>query len=218
VNAYREIRPHLDTGDLVLFSGKGGISAGIKWFTGCGWSHLGMVLRLDAWDIVLLWETTTLSPLPDIRSGQARQGVQLSPLSERIKTYDGAVAIRHLAVERTPAMLEALRMFREEVKQRPYEEDKVELLRSAYDGPLGDNAEDLSSLFCSELVAEAYQRMGLLPEEPASNEYTPASFCSDEELTLLNGSLGPEQWVLGSASADRDDSLAPPGAAVSGRR
>eukprot|EP00735_Rhodelphis_limneticus_P011010 TRINITY_DN4057_c0_g1::TRINITY_DN4057_c0_g1_i1::g.11841::m.11841 TRINITY_DN4057_c0_g1::TRINITY_DN4057_c0_g1_i1::g.11841 ORF type:complete len:297 (+),score=28.08,DUF830/PF05708.7/1.3e-07,DUF830/PF05708.7/0.36,Ribosomal_L36e/PF01158.13/0.26,Ribosomal_L36e/PF01158.13/5.2e+03,TFIIE-A_C-term/PF11521.3/8.3e+03,TFIIE-A_C-term/PF11521.3/0.36 TRINITY_DN4057_c0_g1_i1:242-1132(+) len=42
---------------------------------------------------------------------------------------------------------------------------------------LGTNKEeDLSSVFCSELVAAAYQRLGLLPHFPRSNEYLPTDF------------------------------------------
>lgn len=213
--AYDAIRPQVDTGDLVLFSGKGGVSAGIKWFTGCRWSHVGMAVRIHDWDILLLWESTTLSPVADVGSGRARQGVQLTPLSERVKTYRGEMAIRHLAVERTPDMLAALRVFREEVKRRPYEQDKLELLRSAYEGPLGTHGgEDLSSLFCSELVAEAYQRMGLLPATPPSNEYTPRDFCSDTNLTLLQGSLGPERLL--TADGPTSPERRPADAAMSG--
>jgi hypothetical protein len=73
---------------------------------------------------------------------------------------------------------------------RPYEKDKLELIKAAYDGPLGHNEEDLSSLFCSELVAEAYQKMGLLREPPKglpSNEYTPKDFSEKKGLVLEKG-------------------------------
>ena len=59
------------------------------------------------------------------------------------------------------------------------------MIKAAYDGPLGHNQEDLSSLFCSELVAEAYQRLGLLPKPPQglpSNEYTPRDFAKNIDL------------------------------------
>lgn len=62
------------------------------------------------------------------------------------------------------------------------------MLRAVYDGPLGRNrTEDDSSYYCSELVAEAYQRMGLLPTSPPANEYTPHDFSSErkEPLSLL---------------------------------
>ena len=192
MDAYENIRQELKTGDIVLFSGKGGISTGIKWFTQSKWSHVGMVLRLLEWDAVLLWESTTLSDIADVESGKERKGVQLVPLSERIRKYNGAASIRLLDLERTPDMLKELSLLRAEVKGRPYEKDKIELFRSAYEGPLGANAEDLSSLFCSEMVAEAYQRMGLLSEKKPSNEYIPKDFSDAGELALLTGRLSKE--------------------------
>lgn len=190
--AYDNLRNQIKTGDIILFSGKGGISTGIKWVTDSKWSHVGMALRLPEWDVVLLWESTTLSDIKDIESGVERQGVQLVPLSDRIKKYKGEATIRSLDINRTPEMLTALNMLRLEVKNRKYEEDKLELIKAAYDGPFGKNTEDLSSLFCSELVAEAYQRMGLLGEEKPSNEYTPKDFSVKGRLDLRRGSLGDE--------------------------
>ncbi|HHC11456.1 MAG TPA: hypothetical protein ENK79_02335 [Campylobacterales bacterium] len=54
------------------------------------------------------------------------------------------------------------------------------------------NHKNLEKLFCSELVAEAYQRMGLLPQRDEfhpSNEYIPHDFSACESLTLLKGEL-----------------------------
>ena len=84
---YGQMRMGLKTGDIVLFSGKGGISDWIKWFSGSSWSHAGMVLNLPDWDMLLLFESTTLNSIEDVKSGRAVRGVQLVPLSERIKTY-----------------------------------------------------------------------------------------------------------------------------------
>ena len=198
---YTQIRNKLETGDIVLFSGKGGISAGIKWFTISKWSHVGMVVRLPDWNMVLLWESTTLSNIADVMDGKAKQGVQLVALSERLRTYGGEAAIRRLSVKRTAAMNNALMKLRQEVKGRPYEKSKVELVKAAYDGWWGENTENLSSLFCSELVAEAYQRMGLLSNAKralASNEFTPKDFsaAADPALKLLkNARLGKEVGV-----------------------
>lgn len=195
MEAYENIRPRLNTGDIVLFSGKGGISAGIKWFTQSKWSHVGMVLRLPEWDAVLIWESTNLDDVAEIESGKARKGVQIVPLSERLRKYPGETSIRLLEMERTPEMLKELSLLRAEVKGRPYETDKLELFKAAYEGPFGDNVEDLSSLFCSELVAEAYQRMGLLSEKKPSNEYTPKDFSDKRKLKLLKGKLQKEVIV-----------------------
>ena len=195
---YNDIREELDTGDIVLFSGKGGISAGIKWFTNSKWSHVGMVVRLPEWDIVLLWESTTLSDISDITTGEETQGVQLVPLSERLSKYTGDACIRKLSINVTSEMKNALSKLREELKGRPYEKNKIELIKAAYDGFFGENEENLSSLFCSELVAEAYQRMGLIREDVKSNEFTPKDFSSDSDKKfdlLKNASLSKEIYI-----------------------
>ncbi len=58
-----------------------------------------------------------------------------------------------------------------------------------------DNAQDLSKLFCSELVAALYQRLGVLPSHPAASNYTPKSFAT-ENIPFLNGAvLGPLEFV-----------------------
>ncbi len=189
----KSFRAKLQTGDVVLFSGKGGISAGIKWATASRWSHVGMVLCMPEYDFVALWESTTLSGLTDLDTKEPRKGVQLVPLSARLASYDGEVAVRQLTgVTLSGEDMQELMSLRREVSGRPYEASEMELIRAAYDGPFGRNKEDLSSLFCSELVAEAYQRMGLLSGKKASNEYTPADFSQKKKLALLRGSLGPE--------------------------
>lgn len=191
---YEDIRSQLKTGDILLFSGKGGISEGIKFFTLSKWSHVGMIYRFDdprdAKGSIFCWESTTLSNLEDADTGKLTKGVQRVELSERLERcfasgYD--ICVRPLAKSLTEEMIRTLNDFRHEVSGRPYEKDKIELLKAAYDGIFGDNKEDLSSLFCSELVAEAYQRMGLLTQKTPSNEYTPKDFSSEKGLALELG-------------------------------
>jgi hypothetical protein len=182
--AYDRWRGRLQTGDLILFSGAGLVSTVIRCCTRSRWSHIGMVLRAAEWDAVLLWESTALTRLRDLRRGVVCRGVQLVSLSERVRRYQGGVALRRLEARRTAPMLARLAQLRRAVRDRPYEHDIRELLRAAYDGPWGDNEEDLSSLFCSELVAEAYQAMGLLPDSRPSNEYTPRDFSSETPTPL----------------------------------
>lgn len=193
---YADIRNDLKTGDIVLFSGTGFISAGIKMASKSIWSHVGMVLDLPEYNFKALWESTTLSKIKNLGTGTHMKGVQLVPLSERFKTYDGKAAVRHLkGVHLDPEKIQDLMEFRKEIAGRPYEEDKLELIKSAYDGIFGGNTEDLSSLFCSEMVAEAYQRMNLLSEDLPSNEYTPADFSEKFPLELLEGHLGEEIFI-----------------------
>lgn len=191
---YEDIRNQLKTGDILLFSGKGGISEGIKFFTLSKWSHVGMVYRFDdphdAKGSIFCWESTTLSNLEDADTGKLTKGVQRVELSERLERCFASgyeISVRPLAKSLTDDMVRVLNDFRHEVSGRPYEKDKIELLKAAHDGIFGDNKEDLSSLFCSELVAEAYQRMGLLTEKIPSNEYTPKDFSSEKRLSLELG-------------------------------
>ena len=196
---YDEERSKTQTGDIILFSGKGGISHGIKLVTNSKWSHVGMALRLPDWDTLLLWESTTLGNLADVIDGKKKRGVQLVLMSDRLRDYNGEVTVRHLIgikIDKDPNLKKKLMQFRKSVRNRPYEKDKLELIRAAYDSPFGHNEEDLSSLFCSELVAEAYQQLGLLPAPPKglpSNEYTPKDFSDKGQLVLPQGiRLGKE--------------------------
>ena len=197
VKSYNDIRTSLNTGDIVLFSGSGVISKTIQYFSRSFWSHIGMVIRDSEWDMLLLWESTTLSKVKDVESRGQRQGVAIRPMSDRLRDYPvGKVAFRKLQnITITGEMKQALIAFRNEIKGRNYEESKVELMRSAYDGFLGKNEEDLSSVFCSELVAEALQRIGVLKEHDErggypSNEYTPADFGKTELMGLKRGNFG----------------------------
>lgn len=178
---YEDLRPTLDTGDIVLFAGKGGISASIKWFTRSRWSHVGMVVFLREMELLAVWEATTLCNIADVLTGVATKGVQLVPLSERLRRYPGEIAIRRLV---------ELAALRQALRGRPYERRVLDLVRAAYDGWAGANAENLSSLFCSELVAEAYQTMGLLPPDPPSSEYTPHDWSTDRLPLPANYRLG----------------------------
>lgn len=195
---YENIRKELKTGDIVLFSGGGFISRFIQVGTLSKWSHVGMVYELPEHDMLCIWESTSLSSEKDLCKGSLFSGVQMSFLSERLKNYNGnEIAIRKNSKTLTSDMLDALVAFRQKVKHKPYQQNKVELIKSALDGIPGlDNKEDLSSLFCSELLAEAYQEMGLLNNNIPSNEYTPKDWSSESSLLQLEeGYLEDEIYI-----------------------
>lgn len=172
---YSLIRGKLETGDLVFFSGYGFTSEIIKKATGSEWSHVGMVIVVDLLDLVLLWESTTLSNLDNLQTGEPTKGVQIVPLSMRTKTYDGYYGFRRLGL---PAKIglyhleRTLKTLRRELDGKPYEKSSLELLRSSFSGIGSPSRSDLSSIFCSELVAEALIRLEVLPKS-SSNSYDP---------------------------------------------
>jgi hypothetical protein len=192
---YADIRADLKTGDLVLFSGASFFSRVIRWAIGGKWSHVGViVLSPQLPGRVLLWESTTLADLPDAETGRAQAGVQLVFLSERLATYAGEFKLRQLDKPVTLEMEEAFAKRRAALRGRPYEQDKLELLEAAVDSWFRALKEArLNSVFCSELVAEAYQAMGLLPAPPdglPSCEYTPRDFARRRVQLLRGYALG----------------------------
>lgn len=187
ITQYSSIRAELKTGDIVLFSGKSAFSNIIKYGTMSKWSHVGLVLNIPEYDFLTVWEATTLNNIVDLDTQTPTKGVQLVPLSDRVQKYSGDISIRQLRGADLPASAVAdLMRLRKALRGKPYERGKMELFKAAYDGPCGDNNEDLSSIFCSELVAEAYQSLGLLEENTPSSEYTPGDF-SEKRMTRLAG-------------------------------
>jgi len=197
--AFDEMRDALDSGDILLFAGESRFSRTIKRLTGSHWSHSALVARPYAGGPLLLWEATLDTDLADITTHKMASGVNLYDLEHWIRHYGGETAIRKLKVERTEAMRAGLLTFYQEAKGRPYERNRLELFRAVYDGPLGRNRkEDQSSFYCAELVAQAYQRMGLLPPTPNANEFTPHDFSSERKKPLpllLGATLEPEVLV-----------------------
>ncbi len=187
----------LKTGDIVLFAGKSGTAESIKWVTLSRWSHVGLVLRLPQYEYPCLWEATTDATIACLDTGLCRAGVQLVSLEARLREHDGDVACRRLDQVLDGEALEQLAALRQRMRGRAYESDVFELMGAAYDGPFGEQAENLAELFCSELVAAAYQALGLIGRDgKASNEYVPADFSERwERLPWLRGRLGPERML-----------------------
>ena len=184
---YKEIRSNLSTGDLVLFSGESFLSQVIQRFSGSKHSHIGMAIVSEEWDSVMLWESTTLSNIKNA-SGQRTKGVQLVSLSTRLQTYDGQVAVRHISPKATPSDCRVLRSLRRELQGRPYEESKIDLALAAMPWlPFSYGEEDLSSCFCSEIVAEGYQRVKWIGDERPSDRYDPGDFGEGGIVKLLDG-------------------------------
>ena len=188
ITKYEDIRDSLKTGDLVLFSGKSFISKAISLFTRSPHSHIGIVRWDTQLNMYTIWESTTLSNLPDIYTGKKTNGVQNVLLSKRIATYDGEISIRRLNKPLQSNMYPKLCKAYRELNNRPYEKSYANLLFAMFEKVKGK--EDLSTMFCSELVAEVYQAVGLLTEERPSDKYTPADF--SEEFQDFDLELGYE--------------------------
>jgi hypothetical protein len=167
----RDLIP-IDSLDLVFFSGHGFISRGIKFVTRSKWSHVGVVWRIHNADLVLLIESTTLSKVPDVYSGEGRKGFQIVPLRQRFDTYVGTIGVRHWVGDRPEDLDKRINRLRHRFRGVLYEKRELELVASALPWPVF--RENTHTLFCSEVGAEIHQEFGLIPEKVPSNSFSPA--------------------------------------------
>ncbi|MCC1496517.1 hypothetical protein [Alcanivorax sp. 1008] len=182
----------LQTGDVLLFSGKGLSSEVIRWFTGSYWTHVGVIVRLDELDEPILLESNLGPASVDLISGEAQSGVSLVQVERKLSDYQGEIAIRRRQGE--PLTLRQRRLVRRLVKRlyrRPY---RHYLWRQVIDRLPGVRRRDYSAMFCSELVAELYRRLGWLPEDVRCGGFFPGHFAA-ESFVLQQGVLQPPEWL-----------------------
>lgn len=185
----RAILAEAMTGDLVLFSGRGLVSGTIRVFTGSRWSHVGLVVRGERGELLML-EATNTDEAPDIALGRAVRGVQVVRLDEKLANYDGVVALRRLELdERPPGMDEAIREIATLWRYRGYKDFTVTLvldLLSANRRP-----HRVHRVFCSELVAEVYKRLGIVCRSVRSSRCVPGDFGLEQPPFLREARLSP---------------------------
>jgi hypothetical protein len=199
---YSEIKSKLDTGDVFLFSADFLISRIIQVVTHSTYSHVGMVARYpDADGSLCFWECTTFKQLIDKSDHELHAGVRLVSLDKLLAIYanyvPGGFSVRLLKADRTPEFREAYATFVKQVDARPMTV-RLGMLSHWLEGKLFSLTASDSSFFCSQLIAETYQRLGLLPEGRPPNGYAPKDFSmQNTKLPLLSGAtLGEELFVV----------------------
>lgn len=149
------------------------------------WSHVGIVVDIRATDIeaalntieisdaravylldhppgTVLLESTMLARAPCLITGEKIKGVQCQLPGNRVDTYDGRVALLNPLTPLSEAQRAKLAALALDWVGRPYDGSGVALLGSfAWKHLRGFRAADRSSMFCSELVAEAFRQIGL---------------------------------------------------------
>jgi hypothetical protein len=186
------------TGDVWLFRGKSFADLAIRAVTNAPVNHVGMVVALD--DLPpLLWHAELGRSLPDVWTGERQRGVQLHLLADAVRTWHDKYGQRAWMRQLTAQV------------QR-YHEDRLMKVIADYDGrpfptTLGlarqwlngrvRHSSSLETIYCAELVATTYQRMGLLPQERPASWYDPGRFWSGDQLGLVPPfDLAPEVAVL----------------------
>ncbi len=192
------------TGDVFLFRGRTVADHAIRAVTNSPVNHVGMVIALD--DLPpLLWHAELGSSLRDVWSGEHHRGTQLHRLTDAVSTwhhrYGQRAWMRPIDPDVTGAMEdEALRTVNE-LDGRTFPRT-----RSLAKGWLAGRARrkaDVEQLFCAEVVAITYERMGLLGAKRPPNWYDPGKFWSGDRLELIGASLGAEVGITDIPTLDR---------------
>lgn len=182
----------LQTGDVLLCSGKGLSSDIIRWFTGSHWTHVGVIVELDGVEEPLVLESNRGPESADLFEGQPLTGITLVPLSRKLADYHGDVMVRRRdGAPLCPRRRRLARRLVQRLYRRPY---RHYLWRQLLDLLPHTRRRDYSALFCSELVAEFYRRLGWLPADLRTGAVVPADFAEDR-LALVDGFLHPPVWL-----------------------
>jgi len=195
------------TGDLWLFRGPSAADHAIRVVTNSPINHVGMAIVLE--DLPpLMWHAELGRSTLDVWSGTHHRGVQLHDLRGAVTTwmdrYRQSAWLRQLQAEITSEMEDALLIEIARKDGTPFPASAA-LAGRWVRGRIRRPA-DAEVSYCAEVVAGAYQAMGLLADDRPANWYDPGRFWSGDHLELLQGArLGEEIAVQAAASG-------PPGA------
>lgn len=165
---YSDVRSKLKSGDIFFASGDHLIAKAIQKMTGSPWSHVGIVLRLDSIDRVLLLESVE------------DMGVRFAPLSKYLRDYEHGKPYKGLAVlarskDVTSETIKGLSNFGIDELTQPYDKDEIAKIMARITLGIGRKERDREYI-CSELVYECFARAG---KEFA---YNPKGFISPEDI------------------------------------
>lgn len=204
--SFQDVKKDLQTGDILLLHGLHASSGVIEMVEDSPWSHVAMVvlardIGLDVGDDqVLLWESDTESPVQDVILGKAKSGPMLVKLTERLKynfTHgeDSRLSLRYLHTERTPEMFQQFKKVISEVHHATFPDTYHEMLNPAK-GRFFHKKTSLDTLFCSELAAYTFIKLGLLTTIHPVNSYFPLDFSDKLSVGLLKRAwLGNEMHI-----------------------
>ncbi len=187
------------TGDIFLFKG---IEKNAAELFGeyINWTHVAMIVKFPGIDETLLLESTDLQTVIDKKLNKKKTGPQLVSLTERLKTYQTDLfAIRRLKIALTDKMLNKLYDFITRIHKLNFPSDiKIiwRFLKGRILGRLFKSKRKFRDIFCSELIAQAYIEMGLLPKHIEPAAFLPSDFSSRKKLPFLKGAyLASEIFV-----------------------
>lgn len=171
---YDDIKDKLESGDLVFLAGKTYTERLACWHTNCPFSHVGMIMKNDIDGKPYIWEA-------DIGQG-AKKGTRLMLLDEKLARYKG---FRKGAILK----LRALRSINNEdiakiIKEHEGQDMDTMMATHVTSGfprsYIHNIFKDDNKIFCSELIADTYQKLALMKTTQDPSYYTPKDFFTSQ--------------------------------------
>lgn len=194
--SWLDIRPRLETGDLVFFRCTDSYGSFlVTRFTG-EFTHIGMVLvrRTDRGEKVILLFESVSEPddLIDYETGVTKEGVRQVDLEWRLRDceshYFAVMKLRYPNRECQAAVQTRLEDFAKREAKKLYNHSKTDLCRVAFDCKvIGRASNSTKDYFCSQLVCKAMQVAGILDSEGVNPAMTGPNDYFQHELPFVNG-------------------------------
>mmetsp|Transcript_4900 Transcript_4900/g.7259 ORF Transcript_4900/g.7259 Transcript_4900/m.7259 type:complete len:541 (+) Transcript_4900:12-1634(+) len=177
-------------GDLVLFRTQGTLPALQRTVLSSEYDHVGILVQKEVSKV-----TAQLYGCDLFLLESTNEGVHTYPMLSRMRAWDhsgATIVIRRLSIESTTPekIASSLKSFTKSVEGKNYSINPMKLLRRKA------ATKPDESFFCSELVASAYQNLGVLDKTIAASTFYPKSFAQKSGIKFTGGgSLGPEVIV-----------------------
>ena len=184
------------TGDLWLFRGTSAADQAIRTLTNAPVNHVGMAIVVD--DLPpLMWHAELGKGLLDVWSGTHHRGAQLHDLRAAVEQwvhrYDQRAWFRQLHPEASRRMEDAALRTVARLDGTPF--PSTAALAGRWARGRVRRPAPVEASYCAEVVAAAYQAMGLLSDERPANYYDPGRCWSGDDLELAGAHLGEEVAV-----------------------
>ncbi|MBD2325546.1 hypothetical protein [Alkalinema sp. FACHB-956] len=198
--SYAALQLKIQPGDVLVFSGSDIPSNVVKIATQSDHVHVAIVFSVDRTndegDNILIAESHIDTSLPSVGTGQHNFGAQLQWLSHRIAASQTPVRWAALHPPLSESEIRHLQAWLWEIEQQQVSYDFVQAIGAgmdAMDDLCGGNPQDLSALFCSELVTYALQTVNRIDASINPSEQTPADVmqfpCLHPPITIVNSPL-----------------------------
>jgi hypothetical protein len=173
-------------GDVILSSGSQDSQVRIQKFINSQWNGVSIVIPWTNSNRLVLLESTQIPICEDIVSGTMISGVQIVDLQQKLDRYPGKLVHRSLVPALDLDRLSLLAQFVKSTWGIPFNDSPYDAARAFY---RRNSQVSINTFFCAELVATAYQQLGILMSPPHgrnANNYIPGDFSEEQELLDLD--------------------------------